>query len=69
LYSFHCLDRLVSFTSQVASALAFIFQIGFSVDVGGINRDVAQPSADGVDIYSGSQKMCGGRVAPVPHAG
>ena len=46
----------------------FHLQIGFSVDVGGINRDVAQPGADGVDIYSATQKMCGGRVAPIPHA-
>ena len=47
--------------------LGFHLKIGFSVDVGGINRDVAQPGADGVDIYSGLQKMCGGRVAPIPH--
>ena len=34
-------------------------QIGLSVDVGGINREVAQLSADGIDIYSGTQKMGG----------
>lgn len=32
------------------------FEIGFGVDVGGINRDVVQPGADGIDIYSDTQK-------------
>ncbi|HSE34236.1 MAG TPA: hypothetical protein VLA93_21865 [Pyrinomonadaceae bacterium] len=48
--------------------MAFHLQNGFSVDVGDINRDVVQPGADGIDIYSGTQKMSGGRVAPIPHA-
>ena len=25
------------------------------------------PGADGIDIYSGTQKMCGGRVKSIPH--
>ena len=40
----------------------------FQRDVGGINRDVAQRGTDGIDIYAGTQKMCGGRVAPIPQA-
>lgn len=55
-------------TRSDMTGAGFHLQIGFSVDVGGINRDVAQPSADGVDIYSGKQKMCGRRVVPIPHA-
>lgn len=41
----------------------FHLQIGLSVDVDGVNRDVAQPGADGIDIYSGTQKVNGGGVA------
>jgi len=29
---------------------------------------MAQPGADGIDIYSGTQKMCGGRVAAISDA-
>jgi len=38
-------------------------QLGFRVDVGGINLDVVPLGVAGIDIYSGMQKMCGGRVA------
>src|SRR5260370_5751742 len=47
--------RFLYFTS--CQCLGFHLQIGFSVDVGGIIRDVAQPGADGVDIYSSTEKM------------
>ena len=47
---------LLYFTS--CQCLGFHLQLGFSVDVGGINRDVGRPSVDGIDIYSGGQKMC-----------
>ena len=38
-------------------------QLGLRVDVGGINPDVVPLGVAGIDIYSGMQKMCGGRVA------
>lgn len=34
-----------------------------------INRDVTQLGAHGIDIYSRTQKMCDGHVAPIPLCG
>ena len=55
-------DRLPS-TAHRPRALAFISKIGFGVDVGGIDRDMAEPCADGVDVDAGAEKMRSGRVA------
>lgn len=43
--------------------LCFPLQINFSINVGCIDRDMAQPSANGVDIDSGA-KGVGGRRMP-----
>ena len=44
-----------------AKSLGFHLKVGFGVDVGGVDRDMAEPCADGVDVDAGAKKMrCGG---------
>jgi hypothetical protein len=38
-------------------------KIRFGVDVGGVDGDMAQPGADGIDIDSGAKQMGGRRMA------
>ena len=40
----------------------FTLQIDFGVDVGRVDGDVSEPSADGVDIDAGAEQMRRGRV-------
>ena len=54
-------DGLV-FTAQ-AKSFGFHFKISFSVDVGGVDRDVAEPGADGIHVDTCTKKMRRGRVA------
>jgi hypothetical protein len=49
-----------SFGSAHPEGLRFHFQIYFGVDIGGLNRRVAEPGADGIDIDSGTKKVRGG---------
>ena len=41
----------------VGEDFGFTLQIDFGVDVGGIDGDMAEPSADGVDIDTGAEQM------------
>ena len=43
--------------------LCFHLQINLRIDVGGIEGDVAEPSADRVDVDSGPKKVNRSRVA------
>lgn len=43
--------------------LRFHLKVGFSIDVGGVDGDVAEPRPDGVDINAGAKKMRGGGVS------
>ena len=38
----------------------FTLQIDFGVDVGGVDGDMPEPCADGVDVDAGAQQMRGG---------
>ena len=40
----------------------FTLQIDFGVDVGGVDGDMTEPCADGVDVDAGAQQMRGGGV-------
>ena len=46
----------------VSEHFGFTLQVDFGVDVGGVDRDVAEPRADGVDVDAGAQQMRGGCV-------
>ena len=42
--------------------LGLHLQVHFGVDVGGIQRDVAQPGADRIDVHAGPEQVDGGGV-------
>ena len=43
----------------MAEHLRFVVQIDFGIDVGGIDGDVSEPGADGVDVHAGAQQVRG----------
>ena len=51
-----------------AERFRFHVEVCLGVDIGGVERDVAEPSTDGVDIDTGAQKMGGRAVAPISPA-
>src|ERR1017187_8695601 len=57
------LFRSITFHCAQAKSLSFHLKISFSVDVGGVDGDMAEPCADGVDVDTGAKKMRGSRVA------
>jgi len=44
----------------VIQHLRFAFQIDFGIDVGGVDGDVTEPGADGVDVHAGAEQVRGG---------
>jgi hypothetical protein len=65
LSTFQHLDRLIYFTLQVASALAFTPDRFRAYMLVVINRDVAQPGADGM-ISTPARRRCVAVMAPIP---
>ena len=52
---------LLSFDFAGRERFGFHLQIDFGVDVGGVEGDVSEPCADGVDVDAGAQEVgCGG---------
>ena len=45
-----------------------LLEVSFRVEIGGINRDMAQPNADGVDIYSQRAEDVWRSCGAIPHA-
>jgi len=43
--------------------LGLSLEIYFGVDVGGVDGDMTEPCADGVDIDAGAEQVCRGRVS------
>ena len=39
--------------------LGLTFEIDVGINVGGVDRDVAEPGTDGVDVHAGAEQMCG----------
>ena len=46
--------------------LRLAFEIDFGIDVGDIDRDVAEPSTHGVDVHASAEQVCGGSVTTIP---
>ena len=40
----------------------FPLEVNLCIDIGRIDGDVAEPGADGVDVDTGAQQMCGRRM-------
>lgn len=57
------LARLVFLERAVRKGLCFPLQINFSIDVGGVDGDVPEPSTNGVDVHACAQEMSGGGVS------
>jgi hypothetical protein len=53
------------FGFAVCDGFRFRFQIDPGVDVCGVDRDVAEPVAHGVDVHTASKKMGRGRAPDV----
>ena len=45
-----------------AECLRFHVEVGFSVDVGGVDGDVTEPGADGIDIDASPEQVGCGRM-------
>jgi len=46
--------------------LCFPLQVHFGINIGCVDRNVAQPRADGVDIDSGAKEVGGRRMPAIP---
>ena len=44
-------------------SLGFHLKVGFGIDVGGVDGDMAEPGADSVDVNAGAKKMRGSGVS------
>ena len=43
----------------------FHLQVDLRIDVGGVKRNVPEPSPHRVDVHAGAEKVGGGRVATI----
>jgi len=46
----------------VIQHLRFTFQICFGIGAGGVDGDVTEPGADGVDVHTGAEQVRGGGI-------
>jgi len=47
----------------LGEGIGFRFQVTLCIDVSGIQRNMTEPTADGVDFHTGAQEVSCGRVA------
>lgn len=58
-----------AFHLAVCECGGFHLQVRFSVDIGRVERNMAEPSTDRVDVNAGAKEVGGAGVAPMPLPG
>jgi hypothetical protein len=42
------------------------FQVDFRIDVGRVQRNMAEPRTNGIDVYAGAEQVCRRRMTTIP---